>query len=73
MTETRYGLLLSMSSLPNFFLPVLGGLFLDKRGHRFATLVFLFLVLIGQVSSLQVHHSGGPGLGRRCLACCGHR
>jgi hypothetical protein len=40
--------MLSMSSLPNFFLPLLGGLFLDKRGHRFATLVFLFLILLGQ-------------------------
>ena len=49
MSETRYGLLLSMTSLPNFFIPFLGGIFLDKRGHRFATLLFLFLVLIGQV------------------------
>ncbi|TFJ85289.1 hypothetical protein NSK_003712 [Nannochloropsis salina CCMP1776] len=48
LSETRYGLLLSMSSLPNFFIPFLGGVFLDKRGHRFATLLFLFLVLLGQ-------------------------
>lgn len=49
LSETRYGVLLSMTSLPNFFIPFLGGVFLDKRGHRFATLLFLFLVLIGQI------------------------
>lgn len=49
LSETRYGLLLSMSSLPNFFIPFLGGVFLDRRGHRFATLLFLFLVLMGQL------------------------
>jgi MFS family permease len=57
LTETRYGLMLSMSSLPNFFVPLIGGVFLDKRGHRFATLVFLFLILAGQVRACLAGHA----------------
>ncbi len=65
MNETRYGLLLSMTSLPNFFIPFLGGVFLDKRGHRFATLLFLFLVLIGQVIFTIAIQLGDFQLGAR--------
>lgn len=65
LSETRYGLLLSMTSLPNFFIPFLGGVFLDKRGHRFATLLFLFLVLIGQIIFTIAIQLGDFQLGTR--------
>ncbi|TMW63294.1 hypothetical protein Poli38472_002235 [Pythium oligandrum] len=47
MTNTMYGALVSAVSVPNMFIPLYGGRFLDKSGHR-SIQFFLIWICIGQ-------------------------
>lgn len=46
--ETEYGLLYTVYAIPNVFLPLVGGIFLDKIGVRNGLLLFTVLLCIGQ-------------------------
>eukprot|EP00347_Sterkiella_histriomuscorum_P006003 403354445 len=48
ISNTQFGLLFSIYNLPNIVLALLTGIFIDKFGIRASTLLFTFLVLIGQ-------------------------
>ena len=41
-------MLYTVYNLPNIFLPLIGGFLTDKFGDRLMTLIFGFLILIGQ-------------------------
>lgn len=47
-TTTEYGLLYTVYAIPNCIMPLLGGLLLDKIGHRVALVIFTTLLCIGQ-------------------------
>ena len=47
LTHTQFGSFQSALSLPNLFIPFLGGLLLDLRGSPSGTLLFLAFTLIG--------------------------
>lgn len=47
ITNTMYGALISAVSVPNMFLPLFGGRWLDKSGHRSIRL-FLVWICVGQ-------------------------
>ncbi|KAG6966618.1 hypothetical protein JG688_00006696 [Phytophthora aleatoria] len=47
ITNTMYGALLSAVSVPNMFLPLLGGRLMDKSGHR-SIRFFLAWICVGQ-------------------------
>lgn len=46
--EILFSLLYSVYSVPNIFLPFLGGFFVDRFGVRICLLCFVFLILLGQ-------------------------
>ena len=46
--EILFSLLYSVYSVPNIFLPFLGGFFVDRFGVRICLLCFVFLILVGQ-------------------------
>ena len=47
LTHTQFGSFQSALSLPNLFIPFLGGLLLDLRGSPLGTCLFLLLTLVG--------------------------
>lgn len=47
LTHTQFGLFQSVVSVPNLIVPLIGGLWLDIRGSRTATLCALLLCVIG--------------------------
>ncbi|CAN0398522.1 unnamed protein product [Pylaiella littoralis] len=47
--ETKYGSLLSAISIPNLFMPFVGGLFLDSKGHKPGIVLFLTVALVGHI------------------------
>lgn len=47
ISNTMYGALISAVSVPNMFLPLIGGRFLDKKGHR-SIMLFLLWICVGQ-------------------------
>lgn len=47
--ETKYGSLMSAISVPNLFMPFVGGLFLDAKGHKQGIRLFLTIELIGEL------------------------
>lgn len=49
LDHTRLGLFQSAVSIPNLFMPVLGGIFLDHRGSAKGTIIMLSLCLIGHL------------------------
>ena len=49
LDHTKLGLFQSAVSIPNLFMPVLGGLFLDRKGSAKGTMICLALCLIGHL------------------------
>jgi len=49
MNNAKYNLLYSVYSLPNLFLPFLGGQFIDKIGLRKGVFLFSVVLIIGQL------------------------
>lgn len=49
MSNAKFGVLLSATALPNLIVPVLGGTFLDTKGSRSGTMVFVVVTLVGQL------------------------
>src|SRR5688572_14350887 len=49
LDHTQMGLFQSAVSIPNLFMPLLGGLFLDHRGNSLGTIVMLIITLIGHL------------------------
>ena len=49
LTETEWSALYSVYSVPNIILPLLGGIFVDKVGIRFALILFCFATTLGQL------------------------
>jgi len=49
LTHTQLGMFQSAVSVPNLFVPLLGGLILDQRGSRSGTLAMLLLCAIGHL------------------------
>jgi MFS family permease len=49
LTEAKFSLLYSVYSFPNIVLPFFGGFLVDKYGAYNCTILFSFLVLLGQV------------------------
>lgn len=47
-TAAEYGLLYSVYAIPNCIMPMLGGLLLDKIGHRLGLIIFTTLLCTGQ-------------------------
>lgn len=50
LTHTHLGMLQSAVAIPNLFMPLLGGLFLDLRGNARGTLLALALCLVGHLA-----------------------
>ena len=48
ITKTEFGFLYSVYSLPNLFLPFLGGIIFDKMGTRIGITLYTFFVCVGQ-------------------------
>ena len=48
MDSTQFSLLYTVYSIPNMFLPIFGGLFLDKIGIRSGLLLFTTILTFGQ-------------------------
>ena len=48
VTFSEYGLLYTIYATPNIFLPIFGGLLIDKIGQRKSLMIFVALVNIGQ-------------------------
>jgi len=46
-TNTEYGFLMAVYSIPNLFMTIIGGIFLDRFGIRITGLLFIFLMTIG--------------------------
>ena len=60
LNSTKYGMLVSSFSMSNLFMPMVGGRFIDKCGHRTGLLLFVALQCLGELIStvsLQVHYS----------------
>lgn len=49
ISVTQYASLYSVYSLPNLFLPVLGGILVDKLGLRIGSLLFMTFTALGQL------------------------
>jgi MFS family permease len=47
-TPTEYGLLYSVYAVPNCIMPLIGGILLDKIGHRIGLIIFTTFLCVGQ-------------------------
>lgn len=78
--EFYFNLLYSVYSLPNIFLPIIGGIFISKYGRRLMYFFFGFFVMLGQfLFAFGCEHGSISfmligrvvfGLGGECIALC---
>ncbi len=62
-SNTEYGFLMSIYSIPNLFMPIVGGIILDRFGIKRTGIIFIFLMMLGTAltyyGTTEVFNNGG--------------